>query len=440
MRDLAITVILFASVPFILRWPTVGALLWAWVSVMNPHRLSWGYAYDLPFAEIIAVSTLIGIFFSREPKHLPITPVTTVLILLTLWMNVTMLFALDPAASLESWDKVNKIIFMTFVTIFLLHSKQHVEALVWVVTLSVAFYGVKGGIFTLRGGGAERVYGPPGSFIEDNNPLAVALIMTIPMLRYMHLQVKNRWLRLGLVASMVMCGFAALGSYSRGALLGIAGMLGMLWLKSRNKILIAMMFVLLVPVAINFMPQKWDERMHSIQNYEQDASAQGRFNAWRMAFNLANDRPFVGGGFEVSTPEMFRRYAPSPNDVHSAHSIYFQMLGQHGYVGLSLFVLLWALVWHDASWIIRHTRQRKGYEWASDLCRMIKVSLVGYAIGGAFLDLAYYDVPYYLLAVIVLTRVLVEKEIANAAREDRQLVHTQTSANVPEAIPAVKVR
>jgi probable O-glycosylation ligase (exosortase A-associated) len=137
-----------------------------------------------------------------------------------------------------------------------------------------------------------------------------------------------------------------------------------------------------------------------------------------MAMNLANDRPFVGGGFEIYTPSVFARYAPNPDDLHAAHSIYFQMLGEHGYVGLMLFLLLWYLVWRDAAWIIRQTRDRNELQWALDLARMIQVSLVGYAVGGAFLSLAYYDVPFNLLVVLVLTRRLVEKELEGLGKKE----------------------
>ena len=162
----------------------------------------------------------------------------------------------------------------------------------------------------------------------------------------------------------------------------------------------------------------------------------GRINAWTMAVNLANDRPLVGGGFAIDNPNVFARYAPDPTDIHVAHSIYFQMLGEHGYVGLVLYLLLWLLVWRDAAWIIRQARSREGWQWASDLSRMIQVALAGFAVGGAFLSLAYYDVPYYLLAVIVLTRVLLEKEIKGVDQKEGVAMTPQINGNRinPQAI------
>ena len=428
MRDIILAVFLFGSVPFILWRPAVGVFLWIWVSVMNPHRLAWGFAYDFSFAQLIAIATLVGMLFSREPKRMPVTPVTVVLFLMVLWMNVTTLFAIDTAQSLPMWERVMKIMLMVFVALYILRSKQHVQALIWIVAGSVAFFGIKGGFFTLREGGEFRVWGPEGSFIEENNSLALATIMTIPLLYYLFRQANIRWVRWGLLAAMVLCGFSALGSHSRGGFLAITAMIGFLWWKSRSKLVTGFVLAMLVPVAIGFMPDKWEDRMRSIQNYEQDASAMGRINAWMMAINLANDRPLIGGGFEIYNEWVFGRYAPDPGDVHSAHSIYFQMLGEHGYLGLMLFILVWVLVWRDASWIIRKTRSQGELKWAPDFARMTQVSLAGYAVGGMFLNLAYYDVPYNLLIAVVLTRILVEKEIKNADQEEKVTLRPQMNA------------
>jgi len=438
MRDLALTLLVFGSLPFVVWRPVIGVFLWIWISVMSPHRLTWTYAYDLRFGLWIAVATLIGIAFTREPKRLPVTPVTVVLLLFVLWLNVTTFFAIDPAGSLAKWEQVMKIQLMVFVALYLLHTKQHINILIWVLAGSVAFFGIKGGLFTLRMGGEYRTYGPPNSFIGDNNAVALAIIMTVPLLRYLQLQAKNRWLRWSLLAGMVLCGVAALGSHSRGALLAVIAMLAFLWLKGRQKFISGILLILLVPFAIMSMPEAWIERMRSIQNYEQDGSAMGRLSTWGMALNLTKDRPIVGGGFEIYTPRVFERYAPG-SAARAAHSIYFQVLGEHGYVGLSLFLLLWLLVWRDASWIIRHARNRDGFQWAADLAAMIQVSLVGYAVGGAFLNLAYYDVPYNLLVAIVLTRLLIGKAMVEARAKETSSATQPRPSNrdgTPVGVPA----
>jgi len=175
------------------------------------------------------------------------------------------------------------------------------------------------------------------------------------------------------------------------------------------------------------MPEQWNRRMDTIETYEVDRSVQGRFSAWGMAFNLAKDRPLVGGGFVVVRPELFARYAPNKTDVpRAAHSIYFQALGEHGFVGLGLYLLLGFLTWRSGEWIIRNTRGLNEYQWASSLASMIQVSFVGFATGGAFLSLLYFDVPYYLMAAMVATRILVEKELEKQTALARPVMSTDS--------------
>ena len=256
------------------------------------------------------------------------------------------------------------------------------------------------------------VWGPGNSFIAGNNEIALALITTIPLLYYLQLSTKNKLAQYGLIAAMLLCAIAALGSYSRGALLALAAMGGFLWLKSQYKVRLALLFILSIPLILAYMPEQWTERMDSINTYEQDRSVAGRFNAWGMAYNLTKDRPIVGGGFVVTTRELFTRYANDVGDEpRAAHSIYFQALGEHGYVGLGLYLLLGFLTWRSGDWIIRNTKDLKEYQWASNLASMIQVSLVGFATGGAFLSLLYFDVPYYLMVAMVATRIIVEKAL-----------------------------
>ena len=122
-----------------------------------------------------------------------------------------------------------------------------------------------------------------------------------------------------------------------------------------------------------------------------------------MLTNLALDRPLVGGGFEPYTTDVFRRYLPDYVSVHSAHSIYFQVLGEHGFVGLALFVIFWMLTWQLSRRIIKHTKKDPEAKWAYWLAAMVQVSLIGYFVGGIFLNLAYWDMPYFLMTALAVT-------------------------------------
>jgi probable O-glycosylation ligase (exosortase A-associated) len=353
---------------------------------------------------------------TKQAKTLPITPVTIVLIAFVLWMNLTMPFALFMSDSVGQWKKVMKIMLMTFVCLMLVKNRKDVHRLIWVLVISLGYYGVKGGIFTLRSGGSHKVWGPAGTFIEGNNEIALALIMIIPLMYYLQQNSDRKWVRHGLTVAMLLSALAALGSYSRGAFVAIAAMLVCMWFKSDKKIAFGCLLALAIPPSIMFMPDEWGNRMNTISAYELDESAQGRINAWRMAYNLAKDR-FFGGGFEIYNPPVFRIYAPNPNDIHAAHSNYFQLMGEHGFVGLGLYLLLGLLSWRCAAWIIRHAGQHESLRWAATLATMIQASLIGFFVGGAFLSLAYFDVPYYLMIALVATRIIVEQSLPAGSRQ-----------------------
>jgi probable O-glycosylation ligase (exosortase A-associated) len=164
-----------------------------------------------------------------------------------------------------------------------------------------------------------------------------------------------------------------------------------------------------VPLAIMFMPEHWTSRMHTIQTYEEDASAMGRINAWWFAFNLAKDRPIVGGGFETFRGWIFARWAPDPGNYHDAHSIYFEVLGEHGFVGLALFLALGLMSLRLAGQVARLARKDTALQWMTDLASLLQVSLIGYATAGLFLGLAYFDFYYALVAAVVGCKVVLER-------------------------------
>ncbi|MDO8310519.1 MAG: putative O-glycosylation ligase, exosortase A system-associated, partial [Sideroxyarcus sp.] len=230
-----------------------------------------------------------------------------------------------------------------------------------------------------------------------------------PLMNYLRMVSTRGWIRLCLLILMVLSAISALGTQSRGAFLAISAMVLVLWLRSKKKVVAGIFITLTAMALLNFMPATWEGRMRSIENYEEDGSAMGRINAWWMAFRLANHHLF-GGGFEVYTADIFARYAPIPDDVHAAHSIYFQVLGEHGYVGLILFLLIWFFAFSTAQKIRKEAVKRAETQWLHYLAGMCQVSLVGYAVGGAFLSLAYFDLPYnVLVALVVSMRWLQEK-------------------------------
>lgn len=410
MRDLVVVFVVVAGLLATFRRPWIGVLLWTWLSVMNPHRYCFGFAYNAPLAAATAGVTLLALTMSRDRDSPFKGPAVTIFAVFCVWITISWGMGFDPSGDYEQWKKVMKVNVMVLIGMALLRSKEHILALSWVVAMSLAVLGAKGGLFTLMNGGGERVWGPPGSFIEDNNEFALALVMTIPLLRFLQMQLTGRWPRHAMTALMLLCAASALGSQSRGALLAISAMTLVLWWRGKSRILGGLVVIVAAVGLVSFMPGTWDARMNTIGTYEEDASAMGRISAWWTAWGVAKSY-FFGGGFNPGLPEMFLKYSPYGLDSGSqaAHSIYFQVMGNHGFIGLGLFLAVWVVTWQSARWLRVNAAKIPQAVWCAELGAMCQVSLLGYLVGGAFLSLAYFDLPYDVMMLVVLARVWVQQ-------------------------------
>ncbi len=404
---------LFAAITFYsLAAPFAGVLGWTWITLMAPHQLVWGSLAAAPINMVLAITTAIGWMFSREPKRIPVNFATALWICFMAYMTFTTLFALAPDISWERWDRTIKIMALGLIVAGMATNHIRIHALVWVIVLSLAYFGVKGGLFTLINGGGSHVVGAEATGLGDNNYLALALCTVIPLMNYLRMHSLWRSVRIGAIAAIGLVVVAIIGTYSRGGLIGLAIMSGYLWWKSRQKVLIAVLGIIVAVPAIQFMPESWHLRMSTIESAEQDTSFQGRLQAWQFAINAAVSRPLTGVGFSgTENTAVFNTYYHDPAGEriqgHAAHSIYFQVLGDHGFVGLALYLAMLATTWWYMAVIRRAARGRRELEWARDLAAMMQVSLIAFMVAGAALSMAYYDILYLLMGISIALRYMV---------------------------------
>jgi putative inorganic carbon (HCO3(-)) transporter len=322
---------------------------------------------------------------------------------------------------------------MTLVATMFIYGKDRVRALMWVIAMSLGYYGIKGGIWSILNGGAEQVLGPEGSFIEGNTFLSLALNMVIPVMVSLAQEEPRPWVRRFLYAGAGLSVIASFFTYSRGGWLGLAVVLGMFMLRLRWSARIGLgMAVLVIALgAQSLLPERVFSRADSLENYEEDCSANQRFMSWTVNWNIAKEYPVTGAGFqfdESGDPRWLRygdqKYLGCFGDYvsSSAHSIYFQILGQHGFVALFLFLLLLFLSMRKLSGLRRATRADPENRWIGTYATGLQIGLLAYAVSGAFLSSAYFDLAwlYYALTDIF------ARELADA-RAKQGAVVTQPS-------------
>lgn len=409
MRDLLVFIFFLGSIPVSLLNPVNGVILYALVSYLNPHRLTWGYAVSLPMAKAIALATILGFFFYRGDKKFPMT---REMMLLTIFWMLAFLgwpFALNPTGYVEEIVRFSKILLMVYVTVSLIKTKKDLRWLMLVITLSIGFYSLKGAIWGLRGG-VGWVRGPTGTFFDENNEMGMVINMVWPLFLFMSYSEKNKWLKRLLLCFFWVSPLTVILTKSRGAALAMTVTAFILVMRAKNRFAIFFIGGIICFASIPFIPAEWAARMGTIQTYSEDASAMGRINAWYAAVNIAVDRPLTGGGLRTFTPEMIYRYAPEPNNYHDVHSIYFEVLGELGFPGIIVFLSLIAAVVLTLRKVHKFSRMVPDGEFFANYSNAVFLGLVAYLANGLTLGLAYFDLFYQYVGIAVSLQLIFIKE------------------------------
>lgn len=401
MRDIFLVLATLAGIGAGFYWPFAGTLIWAWFSLMSPQSETYGFAQSLPLNLIVAVVAIARWGFSRETKKLPNDPLIWLALAFLAWCTLNGFVAVDPAWSWVYWDRTWKIFALGILVAIQANSKPRLHALAWIAVISLFYYGVKGGLFTLLSGGHSHVYGPQGTIIGDNNQLALALLMTLPLANYLRGNSANPWVRRLLLVAIALTVVAILGTYSRGGAIGLAVLTIAAWLKFRKKFsYLVVAAMVLVPV-LYFMPESFFARLHSIDNYNSDASFQGRVVAWHVAFDYARDHfPFGAGFYGPQLAQVFHYYYPDER-LRAAHSIYFQVLGEQGVFGLLLYLTWIVAGFVRSQFLARRLRALPDHKEMAELIGMIQLGLLVFCLSGAALSMAYYDLFVLYIGMLV---------------------------------------
>lgn len=420
MRDIPILLGFAAMLPLIFMRPHVGVLAWCWTALLVPNFYVYGLAAGVRFNFWIAICTLLAWLMSREPKRIPWNATTALFVCFLIWGTLSAFLTIAPVRSVTwvEWEKFAKTIILALVAAALIRTELRIKAVLAAIALAMGFQGGVEALKFILSGGGHKIWGPGTSIIGDNNQFAVAILMTIPILIYLYMQVRNFAIKCLAITGILLLIVTVIGTGSRGGLIGVLALGAWVFVTSKKKVRVLFVAVFLGVAAISFAPPQWFHRMSTIESADQDSSFMGRVIAWKINTIAALDHPLTGAGFR-STQELsvWLKYAheidrldfiptgpPDPLNAHAAHSIYFQVLGDMGFVGFAIFVALLVTAWRNASEVIVRAQGRSDLQWAGTLARTFQYCLIPYLVSGAALNLAYWDLPYIIFALLAVLR------------------------------------
>lgn len=430
MRDLAFALMLLAVLPLALARPFNAYLLWGWTGMLAPTTYFYGFMVGARVNFVFAVLTLVFLLFGRVPwRTYQGNLLTWLYLLFAVHATVAYWFAYsDNPFNDQYYEILIKGLLFAVVMPLFVRERVHFQAMFIVIALGLGIHGVLNGLKTIASAGGNLMLGPAGTMLEDRNHLSAALALLLPLLLYLQTYTVSRFIRLGYLGAICVVVLAILGGGSRAGFVAVSVVGIWLVFTTRRKGLAIVLVAAAVVGFLVFAPENITERMSTIKEAEGDSSFMGRVYAWRVSSAIALAHPIFGGGFHaVQIQSIWDTFKASPGllgflhlpipdfSAKAAHSIYFEVMGDLGFIGLGLFLLiLLRALWNRQ--IVKRTTARLGgsYQWARDMADMLMLSVLAYMVGGAAVSLAYFEVIYMVVMLMELLRLHVARALADS--------------------------
>lgn len=423
MLNLFLTAFVTAFLAAGVRRPFLFVLAYAYIDVVAPQKVTWGFLAHVPVSLIAFICAVTAWAVAENKDGIRFSPRQFVLLMLLVYCGLTTRSADFPEEAFEKWGWVWKALVFAMFLPLTLRTRLRIEAFALFMVLSVGVIVIGGGIKTLAGGGG---YGELKLLVNDNQGLYEGSIISTVAICVMPLALwlarhgtifRPSWLVwLFAMGICFACLLMPVGTQARTGLV-CAAVLGMLMLRtSKKRFTYIAVIAALGLVAVPLLPQSFTERMSTIGNHQSDQSASTRVAVWKWTIEFAKTHPF-GGGFNaylqnaVSYDTVKAEKAGDNNTAieterivekgRAYHSSYFEMLGEQGYPGLGLWLLLHLMGVVHMELIRRRFAKDPPAElaWVTPLADALQQAQIVYLFGGAFVGIAFQPFCYMLVGL-----------------------------------------
>lgn len=444
MRDLVFVAFLGAFFAAGFRKPFIFVLAYVYIDIVSPQRLTYVLLNAIPISLIAVALTVGGWALADDKTGTRVSPRQALIVLLLIYCGITTRTADFPVDAVGKWDWVWKCLAFAAFLPLTLRTKLRIESLLLVMIASAASIIIIGGIKTIASGGGG--YGTLNLMVSNNSGLyegstistvAVAIIPLILWFTKYGTIFPPDWKVKGFCYALVFaCLLIPVGTSTRTGLLCI-GLVAVLMLRdTKRKVLYLCLLGAAGLMAVPFLPSSFTDRMSTIKTYKADESASTRLAVWGWTWQYAKDHP-MGGGFEMYRQNQIRYDTEkvegtaanatidkrlTVDKARAFHSAYFEMIGEQGFPGLALWLLI------NLGGIFRMEVLRQRYRkagpdeaWITPLAAALQSAHIVYLLGAAFIAIAFQPFVYMLIgAQIGLDTYLARKRSQAAWRPMRQ--------------------
>ena len=420
--DLAFLGFLAALILIGFKRPFVWVLAYIYVDIVSPQKMSWGVLNVIPISLLLFIAAFAGWLLLDDKRDARFTGRQGLMALLLVYCGLTTLGSAFPEPAFFKWDWVWKSLLFAIFLPLALRTKLRIEATLLVMVLSVGAIVISGGIKTVLGGGG---YGTLRLLVDNNTGLyegsiiSTVAISIIPLILYLvkHGTIFPRDWRVTVfaVGLVFACCLMPIGTTARTGLVCLAVLAVLLLRSTKRRFLYLGLAGAAGLMVVPFLPQTFTERMATIGDHEADQSASTRIAVWKWTLDYVQSHPF-GGGFEAYRANDLRFKTTVTETVggttvvteqvvedssRAYHSSYFELLGEQGYPGFGIWLLLHlAGVWQME--VLRRRwkkREEPGQDWQAALANALQQCHLVYLAGAAFVGIGYQPFPLLVVAV-----------------------------------------
>jgi putative inorganic carbon (HCO3(-)) transporter len=419
LRSLWLLLLYFSFLGLGVAFPFVMTLGYVWVDTFQPQAVAYYILNDAPVAMIMGVGAFGSYFLLDRRSPPPLTLQSVLQVSLAMWMTATLMWAELPDRAMVKWDWAFKaMVFAAFLPL-VIRSRVQIEAFVQTYVFSLAANFVPFGLKVLvSGGGYGHNLGlqAGNSGLAEGGFLSTACLMAVPLALFLgkHGQLIPRLPMMNLaylgVAVLAVC--TAIGTYERSALIGLVVLGLYMFFRSRRKFLFAMLAGVAVTVIILGTANTWNARVSTIGQYSTEGSALTRIMVWKWTLSYVSTHP-LGGSFDafgintIILPPDALNPGGAVQNGRAWHSIYFEMLGELGWPGLTMFLLAALSSMFSLYRLSRKCRKIPDLVWVADLSDAVQSGMAVFLTAGAFVGIAFQPPFWYFVSMGICLRAYV---------------------------------
>ncbi len=427
MRDLFVFAVVVLCLPYALRRPYIGLLLFSWLAYMRPQDLCWGFARSMRFSFFVAAAMVVGYIAHESGKRRFTRWDVRTVMMVALMLSVTAGLALATDQGkyvIRYYLEFVKIILIALFTVGQVTDRARLRGLLWTICGCFAFYGFKGGLIGLMTGGGRILRGP-GGMLEDNNDFALALVMNVPLLFYLGRSEGKVWLRRLCDVALVLTAITIFLTHSRGAMVAlVAAVLVIAW--RSGKLFRAVLWLgVAVTLFFTFAPEHVLERLSTLKQGTEEGSAATRIRAWTVALRMVEANPVVGVGirnFQEHYHEFTSDLTHGRGFAYVAHNSYLQIWAEGGTTSFIAYMTILGSMFVATRKLRVWGRMRPDLAWAGIYGRMMEATTVGFMAGSFFLNRGHFDLVYHFVALMSCMVFVARDELATSGSTQKARV------------------